>query len=235
MRILITRPRIDAEAFAARLHERGHTTIIEPLLDVNFHDEALDLTGVQALLFTSANGVRATARVTSERNIPVLAVGPMTAAEAKALGFTNISVSKGEGNEALADHVRATLRHEAGALLHPTGTVTAGDLKARLAPLGFVVRTQTIYDARAAESLSGALIAELNSGLVHAATFFSARTSGLFSTLASAAELAPACRNMTAFALSPTVAKALEPLAFQHVAVPQHADAAAMLDLIGRA
>lgn len=233
MHVLLTRPRIDAEPLAARLHDLGHTTIIEPLLDVVFHDVALNLQGAQALLFTSANGARATARATQERDILVLAVGPMTAAEATKLGFKNVSQSAGDGANALADHVRATLKPTDGTLIHPTGTVTAGDLKASLAPFCYDVRTQTIYEAHAAESLSGALTAELTAGLVNAAMFFSARTAGLFATLATTAALAPACRNVTALALSTPVAKALDPLVFQRVLIARQASAAAMLDLIG--
>lgn len=235
MRVLITRPRLDAEALAAQLHDLGHTTIVEPLLDVVFLAVPLDLKNAQALLLTSANGARAAARATRERDIRVLAVGPMTAAEATKLGFKNVSQSDGDGANALAEHVRATLKPGDGALVHPTGTVTAGDLKASLAPSGYDVRTQTIYDARAAESFSGALTAELSANLIDAAMFFSARTAGLFSALATNAALAPACRNIVALALSAAVAKALEPLAFRDVRIAPKATAAAMVELLTRA
>ena len=57
MRVLITRPRHDAETFATLLHARGHTTIIEPLIDIAFRDgPPLDLSGVGAIALTSANG-----------------------------------------------------------------------------------------------------------------------------------------------------------------------------------
>jgi uroporphyrinogen-III synthase len=233
MRVLVTRPRADAEAFADRLHALGHTTFVEPLIDIAFLDgPPLDLADVQALAFTSANGARAAARRTAERSTPVLAVGPATAAEANALGFTAVSESPGEGVEGLARHIQATRKPTAGAILHLTGTVTAGDLKAALGSVGFAVRTEQIYEAHAAEALSGALKAELLAGLIEAATFFSPRTATLFTALIEAEDLAPACRGITACCLSPAVAKALGSLGFGKIRAAATPSTEAMLALL---
>lgn len=236
MHVLITRPREDAEALSDRLHAVGHTTFIEPLIEVVFDDRAaLDIRGAQALVFTSANAARAAARATKERDIRVFAVGPATAAEARRAGFANVSESSGEGVEGLAAHVRATATPGAGVLLHPSGSVTAGDLQATLAPFGFTVRREVIYEARAATSFSGALTAELSAGMIDAALFFSPRTASLFATLIAAADLAPACTTVAAFVLSEAVTKPLLPLAFRQVRVAPHPTAEALLELIGRA
>jgi uroporphyrinogen-III synthase len=233
LRILVTRPRDDAEAFAARLRALGYTTIIEPLIDIEFLDgPPIDLTGVQALVFTSANGARAAARRTRERSIPVVAVGPSTAEQARALGFASVSQSDGEGVEGLSRYVRAMLDPSGGVLVHATGTVTAGDLKASLAPAGFAVRTERLYEARAADRLSGALCAELAAGAVDTVTFFSPRTAALFAALADAEGLAPACRGITALALSGAVANALISLPFREVRVAGQTNAEAMLALL---
>jgi uroporphyrinogen-III synthase len=142
MHVLITRPRRDAEVLAKQLQALGHTTLIEPLIDVAFAaGPRLAMNRVQALLLTSANGARAAARRIAERDMHVLAVGPATAAEATALGFTRITKSTGEGVDALAKTVRETLKPPDGTLVHVTGTATAGDLKSALAPAGFTVRS----------------------------------------------------------------------------------------------
>ncbi len=233
MRVLITRPRPDADELAALLHARGHTTFIEPLIDIVMRDgPPLDLSGVQALVFTSANGARAAAMRTTERALPVFAVGPATAATARALNFVDLTESPGEGVEGLAQHVRAGLTPAKGALLHPTGAVTAGDLQASLEPHGFIVFRQVIYEARATDALSGALIAELGAGSIAAAMFFSPRTAALFATLTAAAGLAPACRGVVAMALSEAVANALAPLTFRHLSVAARPLTDAMLDLV---
>jgi len=236
MRILITRPRSDADALAERLHAQGHTTVIEPLIDIAFTDGApLDVGGVQALLFTSANAARAASGRTTERALHVLAVGPATAAEAKALGFTHVTESSGEGVDALAETARQQLDPAAGTLLHVTGTVTAGDLKSALEPSGFVVRTERLYEARASTHLSTTFTTELTAGRIDTATFFSPRTADRFVTLILAAGLAAACREVTAVALSPTVAKALAPLAFRKILVAAHPTTAALLDQLKHA
>jgi uroporphyrinogen-III synthase len=230
MRVLVTRPRADAETFAARLHALGHSTIVEPLIDIVFTSgPPLDLAGIQAFAFTSANGARAAARRTHERIVSVVAVGPATAAEARAQGFTNVIESTGEGVEGLHRHVQATLDHAAGTVLHVTGSVSAGDLKASLSAAGFTVRTERLYEARAAQTLSGALTAELAGGLIDAAALFSPRTATLFTTLIEAENLASACRSMTALALSQSIANALRSLAFRDVRVAAEPTADALL------
>jgi len=234
MRIVITRPRDDAEPFARAVMALGHDAVIEPLLDIVYPAGApLDLKGVQAILLTSANGARAAALRTTVRDVAVIAVGPATAAAARAAGFVQVSESTGEGVEALAAFVRAKLRADAGALVHPTGSVAAGDLAGALGPHGFTVRRETIYEARAVDHLSGAVVAELSAGLIDAVVFFSPRTAGIFAELAGEEELEGACGRVTAICLSQAVASALEPLGFAGVKIAQNPSAEAMLALIG--
>src|SRR5580704_6305794 len=97
MRALITRPRAEAEALAALLGARGIETVIEPLIEIA-HGAAIlpELIGVQAILCTSANGVRALARASAERGLPVLAVGDATAARARAEGFRRVESAGGD-------------------------------------------------------------------------------------------------------------------------------------------
>ena len=60
MRLLVTRPLDDAQALADRLEAGGHEALVEPLLTIAPDLAApLPLDGARALLFTSANGVRA--------------------------------------------------------------------------------------------------------------------------------------------------------------------------------
>jgi uroporphyrinogen-III synthase len=80
MRVLVTRPQPDALETANMLIARGHQPIVAPLVRVNYHDgPEIDLSGVQAILATSANGVRALSRRLARRDLPVFAVGPKTA------------------------------------------------------------------------------------------------------------------------------------------------------------
>src|SRR5438046_10587398 len=96
-RALVTRPRAEAMVLAEALATRGIEAIVEPLLDILYRDEpAPDLAGVQAVLCTSANGVRALARRSGERGIALFAVGEATAARARAEGFSHIDSAGGD-------------------------------------------------------------------------------------------------------------------------------------------
>src|SRR6185437_8639947 len=81
---LVTRPRAEAGELAAALARRGIAALVEPLIDIAYRDApAPCLGGVQAVVFTSANGVRALARLTPARHARAFAVGDATAARAR--------------------------------------------------------------------------------------------------------------------------------------------------------
>ena len=87
-RVMLTRPREDAHTLAEALAERGIVPVLEPLMTIeHIAGPALDLDGVQALLVTSANGVRAFANRDPRRHPPVVAVGDATARAAAEAGF----------------------------------------------------------------------------------------------------------------------------------------------------
>src|SRR6266852_282900 len=117
-RALVTRPRAEAEGLAAALAERGIAAIVEPLLEIYYRDAASpDLAGIQAILCTSANGVRALARLSDERALPLLAVGEASAARARDDGFKRVESAGGTVDD-LIHLAGARLRPEAGRLLH---------------------------------------------------------------------------------------------------------------------
>src|SRR5690242_12242204 len=181
MNVLITRPREDAAPFAAELAARGLTPVIEPLIAVRFDPAAaLDLDGgVQAVLFTSANGVRAFAARTPRRDLPALTVGDATAQEARAVGFATVE-SAGGDVAGLARLVRERLSPEAGPLVHAAGSEVAGDLASQLAGSGFTMRRAVLYAAAPVGALSREAAALLRSAEIGVASFFSPRTASTF-------------------------------------------------------
>ena len=84
MRILLTRPESEIARFATQLEAQGVEPIAAPLLRI---EPVVTLPPVpehvQALLFTSANGVRAYADLAAARDLPVFAVGDATAEAAR--------------------------------------------------------------------------------------------------------------------------------------------------------
>jgi uroporphyrinogen-III synthase len=220
MRALITRPEEDAAALAEALRARGIEPVIEPMLTVEAEAAAdsLELSGVQTLLFTSANGVREFARRETRRDLPVYAVGDATARAARTAGFAQV-ISAGRDAEALAKLIAAELEPSEGALLHPRGRDTTGHLETALRGAGFELREPVVYRAEAAKSLSPGVRKMLGDGAIELVLFFSPRTARTFASLAREAGLAHATRNMTAACLSKPVADALAPLVFGRVIV----------------
>ncbi len=217
MRLLITRPEEDARPLAAALGKRGIDCLIEPLIAIAEIDgPAPELAGVQALLATSANGVRAFARKSRARDVPVLAVGDASAAAARKLGFMSVKSAAGDV-AALAALAAAELDPKRGALLHVAGSRVAGDLAAALARAGFDCRRSVLYEARPAETLTAAARDALAGGAIDGVLLFSPRTGKAFAKLARKAGVAASCRRMTAYCLSPAVADAVAGLAWRRV------------------
>ena len=233
MRVINTRPRPDAAALTDALAARGHEAIEAPLLEIRFADRAepLDLRGVQAVMATSANGVRALAAATEVRDVALFAVGEATADAAAELGFARVTCAGGDV-EALAAAVRAALDPDAGALLHAAGASVAGDLAGALARAGFAARRVALYEARAARVLPAAANAALRSGSADAAVFFSPRTAKTFVRLARDAGLVRACRTVDAYCLSRAVADEMPALEWRGVHVSERPDRESLLNLL---
>lgn len=234
MRVLVTRPREDAAGLVAALEARGHAVLLEPLLTIVPRDDIDWPQGherAQALLATSANGVRAFARLDARRALPVCAVGDASAAAARDLGFEAVTSAAGNVDD-LAALVRRRLDPAAGPLLHPAAGRLAGDLQGALAGAGFTVLRAVLYDAVPSAALSAECRRALNDGLIDAVTLFSPRTAASFVSLVAAAGLAGACGRVAAVCLSPAVAEALSGLEWRRIAVAERPDQAALLAVL---
>lgn len=232
MRALVTRPREDAEGVAQELARRGFEVLTEPLLHIApITNVAVPLEGAQAILATSANGVRALAAATTERDLPVLAVGNASARCARELGFRTVSSADGDADSLVA-LVKSRLRRESGALIHAAGTAVAGDISGALAAAGYDLRRIVLYRAETAEALSTTLIAALREGTIDLALFFSPRTAATFARLARLAGVAESCSGVAAYCLSDAVANRLCDLPWRHLRTAAHPDQSALLAAI---
>ncbi len=209
-RVVVTRPLEDARPFAAHLEAAGFRAIIAPLMTI----EAIpgpppDLAGIQALAFTSANGVRAYAARGGRTGLPVFAVGAASADLCRQSGFGPV-IEAGGDVDSLARTILDRCAPAAGGIYHGAGATLAGDLVALLERGGLAARRETLYAAEAVHRLPKAFADVLNSPDAPPAviTFLSPRTARLASRLIAEAELTPATAHATALCLSPAVAKA---------------------------
>ena len=227
MRILITRPREDGEEIAARLAEMGHRALLVPLLAPRFADgPEPELDNVEAILATSANGIRALSRRTARRDLTIFAVGPQTAEEALKNGFSHVKNADGDAR-ALAEAASIWASRK-GVLLHVCGEDAPGTLAENLAQRGFDVRRCALYRIEAATQLPPEVVRALQDGALDAAMFFSPRSARIFGVLADGLPT----ERLTAMCISQATAQALISLSFARVAVAERPNQAAMLALV---
>ncbi|MGN6515109.1 MAG: uroporphyrinogen-III synthase [Rhizomicrobium sp.] len=232
MRVLVTRPKEDARGISETLRAQGHEVVVAPLLDIHFHDgPPVALDGVAAILATSANGVRAIARRTHRRDVPVFAVGPQTAKEAARAGFTHIKNANGDG-AALARAAAGWANPQDGVLLHAAGAEAPKHLATDLEKEGFAVRREILYEARAARQLPDDAADALRSAALDAVLLFSPRSAATFAACVLRENLGVHCEDLTALCISEATARALAPLVFRAIRVAEAPNQEALLALL---
>jgi uroporphyrinogen-III synthase len=225
--VWITRAQPGAAATAARLRALGLTAVIAPLLETRALGEGpLDLAGIAALAFTSANGVRAFAARMEGRALPVFAVGAATAAAARAAGFTRVVSADGDV-AALAAVISARGDDLRGQILHAGASEQAGDLVGALTARGVPARGVALYETVAAPIDPRILLGPppLDVALIHSPK--AARRLADFLTRAPAA-------GLNVFCLSPAVAAPLKDAPLARLRVAASPDENALLDLFGQ-
>jgi uroporphyrinogen-III synthase len=225
--IWITRAQPGADTTAERVRALGHDPVVAPLLTVRpLVDVAVDLHGVAALAFTSANGVRAFADASGERGLKVFAVGAATAQAARAVGFKSVLSADGDVL-ALAEGIAARRSELRGAVLHPGAAEPAGDLCGALSGQGVEARALILYETIPGypDEMAAPEIARCDAVLLH-----SPRAS---KALARYLKAHPA-PNLRALGLSKSVLSPLSRTPLAQRAFPPMPLEAALLNLIGR-
>ncbi len=188
----------------------GRNVVLSPVFDIDFFEgEALNFSDVQAILITSANGVRALCRRSHRFEVPVYCVGDSSAYAARQAGFETVVSANGDVSE-LANLVVSALRPEGGALLHPAASKLAGDLGGILAGKGFDYRREILYEAKAKECLKIDVLNQLNLNKINELSFFSPRSSKIFVRLLKHQKIEGKLEGCRAFCLSVAVAKHLD-------------------------
>jgi uroporphyrinogen-III synthase len=232
MRILVTRPEPDAGREAEALAARGHEAVLAPLLKIEFaRDVPLDFAGVQALIVTSRNALRARRELPDARKLPLFAVGEATARAARDIGFANVTTGPGTAEE-LAELIAATLEPKHGPLVYLAGETLAFDLKSRLEAKGFTLCQRVLYRARPAEQLPAQALSLLKSGKVDGAILLSPLTARTFALLIDKHGVVTQGRRLVCYCLSQAVAEVLSVRGFEVrvAARPREEEVLALVD-----
>jgi uroporphyrinogen-III synthase len=230
MRVLVTRPRVDAARTAERLAARKHRAVIDPVIEIEALTFEMPGDSFSAIAFTSANAVRVAAADDTIKKVPVFAVGNRTAEVARECGFENVGAAAGDVN-ALGEMLAAGLPSGAR-IVHLAGEDRAGDLPGRLARSGIAVETKVVYRARVSERLALDTAQAFRDGGIDAVLHYSERSAAAFLRLADAAGISDDIRKTRHLCLSSAVAAPLK-LAGVHPEIAAAPDEAALFDLIG--
>jgi uroporphyrinogen-III synthase len=230
--VLITRPEEDATAIAYALNQRGYTAFCEPFLEIHDVDADLpDLNKYNALVFTSANGVRAFCRISGRRDIPVYTVGDNTLAEARRFQFEHYKSAKGD-----ADDLAALLSSEQKD--QPVLYIRGQNVSKSLSELAPDVHFDEVvlYQSAEPEKISANCLDLFLDGAFSHILFFSVRTAESFVKLVGkeqeSGRMEEALKRTKALCLGPSMIECLSVLPWQEIAVATSPDREAMLDLL---
>lgn len=231
MRLLVTRPEPEADVLAETLRNAGYEPIVEPMLVIRpVANVRLQLDGIDALVVTSANALRAISDhpdLATMRRLPLYTVGAATAEAARQLGFGQI-VEGGGSAAALLPMLAAAFRARTR-LLHLAGDVVAVDLATPLSRSGIALDTTIVYESVARSALSETLVAALRQGEVNGVILMSPRTAAIFAALMANAGLTNAVRRLVCFCMSENTAAALADLSPMTIRVAEQPDLPSLL------
>ena len=189
-----------------------------------------------AVLFTSANAVRAVAahrRFSELADLPVYTVGRRTQAAAAAAGFTSIMSADGDVN-ALVSLTASNPPVANPPLLYCAGEDRAGDVAGALRLRGLHVETALVYRASMVAELMPDVRAALVAGTIDAVLHYSARTAVAFVAAATTAGIGDLSIQTRHLCLSAQVAAPLAAAGARAVEIASEANEQALLALIGR-
>lgn len=231
MRVLVARPRDQAEATAQRLGAIGHEPFVAPLLAITPTPDPPPTGPFDAVVITSANGVPALARlVGGTRSTPVFAVGERTAALLRQARFTD--VREAEGNAAsLAALVRRQLAPGVR-LIHVAGRDRKPEPSLSLGRAGFDIEPWVAYEAVAAKTMPQELVEALANDRLDAALHYSARSADCFIRLAAEAGAGGHLSGLAHLCLSAEVAAAFGQRPRERLIVAQRPDEASLFEAL---
>lgn len=230
--VVIARAPEDGDELAEAVAAHGFTPLIEPVLGIEYLDQPLpDIDGATPLIFTSANGVRAFARQSSQRANPVYTVGRNTADEARRAGFSTIKTAAGTVDD-LVDILLKECEGMAVEPLYVRGEEVSKDLIFLLAKGGIALRELTAYRSVPAQNLSLDLLKAVDARDIAAVLFFSSKGGRVFSELMEQYNRGPRMRTTKALCISEAVLKSVSVLPFSGSFIADTPDRYGMIKLL---
>ena len=217
--VLLTRPYNDSVDIARDISGMGFEPVIAPLLIIQPIPHS-SVTTPDALVFTSANGVRHLNP--TFLSVPVFTVGDMTAQAAREKGYMNVTSADGAVND-----LRAIIPPAFQKILYVRGE----DVSQTPWPS---LDDMIVYRAVKVDDFSDNLKKSLSAGTVGAVMFFSSRTAEHFVSLMRKNRLETAVKPIKALCMSGRVVESASALPWIQIDVATTPTRRGMLDLLKR-
>ncbi len=232
MRIVVTRPKADAERTASALRKRGHEVLVAPLMRVE--PIKADLTGAwSGVVVTSANAPGAIADNPARDTLlklKLFAVGERSADAARKAGFTNVESAGGD----VQDLVKLIAERHVGVtapLLYLAGEDRAADLVGELAVHGIKAELRVVYRTVTAP-FPDELIEALAVKEIDAVLHYSRRSADNYVEGATRADIVAAALAPRHVCLAESVAAPLVKAGATRIAIASRPDEATLIELL---
>jgi uroporphyrinogen-III synthase len=148
--VLVTRAEPGASLTCQRLAALGYHAVNAATAQIAATDGAPNWTGAGAIIVTSPNGASQLTRLRAPSSLKIFAVGPASAAAARAAGHDHVVTGSGDAAGLLDIILSAP---DPGRLIHVRGRDQAFDLSGALNAMGRDAHSHIAYEARMAEAL----------------------------------------------------------------------------------
>jgi uroporphyrinogen-III synthase len=232
MRVLLTRALENSLTTAEILKARNISAAIAPMFTIMDNPAPVPPTDqYQALIATSQHAIKAWAKLSTDREIPVYCVGDHTAAMAAENGFANVHSADGSSVE-LFRLIQKNLPAQKAPLLRLSGYNGDDELVAKLQKAKFTVDAHLVYYLQPTLEFSDETAALIHDGKIDGVLFYSPKTAARFCTLLIKYDLTGYCRRLTAWCISDATARALGNMEFRLISIAAKPNENDLLKLI---
>jgi len=161
--VLVTRAEPGATLTCQRLTALGYHAVNAATAQIAATPGAPEWTGAGAIIVTSPNGAGQLTRLGAPPTLKVFAVGPASAAAARAAGHDDVVTGSGDAAGLLDIILSAP---DPGRLIHVRGRDQTFDLTGALTELGRDAHSHIAYEARPVEALSQAALEALGANAI---------------------------------------------------------------------
>lgn len=235
MRVLLTRPIDDSQEIVQALRDKNVTVTLDPLMHVEYLPHPrIDFDKYQAVIFTSAYGIRAYHNNNYDQNGCFYVVGNRSAQIAQNFDLKEVISANGDVKK-LSEKIISELSPNDGPLLYLSGVQIAGNLTEDLQRAGFNIKRMPVYKTIATNHFASETKKMLISGSFDYIPFYSPRSAIIFEELIESSDLQNTLASVSALCLSQNVGNKLKGRCWKQILIAKKPTQKDLYNLMGLA